>query len=343
MTETLSPATVAPRPRVLSGIQPSGHLTLGNWLGALKNWVKLSAQGYDCYYMLVDLHAVTVRQDPRVLRERCYEFLALYLAAGLDPETNTLFVQSHVPQHAELAWVLNCQTGFGELSRMTQFKDKSAKHTDNINAGLFGYPVLMAADILLYQSGLVPVGDDQKQHLELTRDLAMRFNQGYGETFVVPEPMIPPSGARVMGLQDPTTKMSKSGDAETDAIYLLDEPAKIERKIKRAVTDLDGAIRFDRTAKPGVSNLLGILAACTGVSVETHEADFAGQGYGQLKSAVIAAVRAELDPIRARYAAIRADETALARVLARGAQRARATAAPTLALAYERLGFIPRA
>jgi tryptophanyl-tRNA synthetase len=235
----------AARPSVLSGIQPSGRLTIGNYLGALKNWVRLSDQ-YECYYMLVDLHAITVRQDPAQLRERCYEFLALYIACGLDPSKNVLFVQSHVPAHARLAWILNCYTQMGELNRMTQFKDKSLKNADNINAGLFDYPVLMAADILLYQANQVPVGDDQKQHLELTRDVAIRFNNLYGTpekpVFVVPEPMIPPVGARIMGLQEPTAKMSKSNEAETDAVYLLDPTDTIVRKIKRAVTDMDAAM-----------------------------------------------------------------------------------------------------
>jgi tryptophanyl-tRNA synthetase len=232
-----------PRPVVLSGIQPSGRLTLGNYLGAIKNWVPLS-DTHECYYMLVDLHAITVRQDPKVLRERCLEFIALYLACGLDPAKNVLFVQSHVAAHARLSWVLNCYTQMGELSRMTQFKDKSAKNVDNINAGLFDYPVLMAADILLYDATGVPVGDDQKQHLELTRDVAIRFNNAHGSkdkpVFVVPEPMIPPVGARIMGLQEPTAKMSKSGDAETDAIYLLDPP---EAQARRHRPGQRGALR----------------------------------------------------------------------------------------------------
>jgi tryptophanyl-tRNA synthetase len=252
----------APQPVVLSGIQPSGHLTIGNYLGALKNWVRLQER-YECYYALVDLHTITARQDPAVLRERCYEFLALYIACGLDPQRNVLFVQSHVGAHARLSWVLNCYTMMGELSRMTQFKDKSAKNADNINAGLFDYPVLMAADILLYQAGFVPVGDDQKQHLELTRDVALRFNNLYGNVFTVPEPMIPPVGARIMGLQDPGAKMSKSDDAQTNAVYLLDPPDVVTRKIKRAVTDLGNEIRYDVQAKPGVANLMSILAATT--------------------------------------------------------------------------------
>lgn len=333
---------IAPaRPTVLSGIQPSGRLTIGNYLGALKQWLGLHAQ-YDCYYMLVDLHSITVRQDPAVLRERCYEFLALYLACGLDPAKNVLFVQSHVAAHARLSWVLNCYTQFGELSRMTQFKDKSAKHADNINAGLFGYPVLMAADILLYQADRVPVGDDQKQHLELTRDVAQRFNHLYGPVFTVPEPMIPPVGARIMGLQDPTAKMSKSGDAETDAVYLLDAPDVITRKIKRAVTDTDSVIRFDVAAKPGVSNLLSMLAALSGESVQQLEARFDGRGYGHLKTEVAERVVALLSPIQARCAEVLAAPDYLQQVLREGADKAAAVADATLVRVHDALGFIPR-
>ncbi|HEX4871726.1 MAG TPA: tryptophan--tRNA ligase, partial [Nevskiaceae bacterium] len=305
------------RPIVLSGIQPSGRLTLGNYLGAIKNWVPLSAT-HDCYYMLVDLHAITVRQDPAVLRDRCLEFMALYLACGLDPARNTLFIQSHVPAHAQLGWLLNCYTQMGELNRMTQFKDKSAKHADNINAGLFGYPVLMAADILLYNASGVPVGDDQKQHLELTRDIAQRFNHLYGPVFTVPEPMIPPVGARIMGLQEPTAKMSKSGEAETDALYLLDAPDVVVRKLKRAVTDLGNEVRYDVKEKPGVSNLLAILAACSGRPIAALEAEFQGRGYGHLKTAVAEAVVECLRPVQARYAELRADEAALMAVLRAG-------------------------
>jgi tryptophanyl-tRNA synthetase len=336
----MSTPPVVDKPVVLSGIQPSGKLTLGNWLGALKNWVALS-DTYDCHYMLVDLHAITVRQEPKDLLERCYEFIALYIACGLDPAKNTLFVQSHVPAHAQLGWVLNCYTSFGELSRMTQFKDKSAKHADNINAGLFGYPVLMAADILLYQAQQVPVGDDQKQHLELTRDVATRFNSVYGKVFTIPEPMIPPVGARIMGLQDPTAKMSKSGEAETDAIYLLDTPDVITRKIKRAVTDTDGVIRHDVAAKPGVSNLLSILSAITGESFAALEARFTGRGYGHLKGEVADAVIACLQPVQTHYSAIRADTDGLRRVLREGAERASLRAEATLRSVYTALGFIP--
>lgn len=331
-----------PKPVVLSGIQPSGQLTLGNYLGAIKNWVPLSTQ-YACHYMLVDMHAITVRQDPKVLRERCLEFLALYIACGLDPDENVLFVQSHVSAHARLAWVLNCYAQMGELSRMTQFKDKAGKHTDNINAGLFDYPVLMAADILLYDASQVPVGDDQKQHLELTRDIAIRFNNAHGDVFVVPEPMIPPVGARIMGLQEPTGKMSKSGDAPTDALYLLDPPDVITRKIKRAVTDMDGEIRFDASAKPGVSNLLSILAATTNAPMESLVEQFQGQGYGHLKKAVADAVVECLRPVQDRYQALRGDEAALMAVLRDGADKARARADVTLKRVHDALGFIPQA
>jgi len=335
---------VTQRPTVLSGIQPSGRLTLGNYLGAIKNWLPLS-KDYDCHYMLVDLHAITVRQDPAVLRERCYEFLALYIACGLDPKDNVLFVQSHVAAHARLSWILNCYTQFGELSRMTQFKDKSAKNADNINAGLFDYPVLMAADILLYDAAQVPVGDDQKQHLELTRDIALRFNNLYGKDgkgiFVVPEPMIPPVGARIMGLQDPTAKMSKSDDAETNALYLLDTPDVITRKIKRAVTDLGSEVRFDIAEKAGVSNLLSILAATTGKPVAVLEAEFAGKQYGAFKAAVAEAVIECLKPVQARYAELREDRDGLRAVLKDGAERASQRADATLKRVHDVLGFIP--
>lgn len=328
------------RPIVLSGIQPSGHLTIGNYLGALKNWVRLSDQ-YECYYMLVDLHAITVRQEPKDLRERCYEFLALYIACGLDPSKNVLFVQSHVPAHARLSWVLNCYTMMGELNRMTQFKDKSAKNTENINAGLYDYPVLMAADILLYQANKVPVGDDQKQHLELTRDVAIRFNNLYGPTFVVPEPMIPPVGARIMGLQTPDAKMSKSDDAQTNAVYLLDAPDVIARKIKRAVTDLGNEVRYAPEEKAGVSNLMSILAATTDQSFDQIVAQYNGKGYGTFKQAVADAVVECLKPVQARYQEIRQDEPGLRKVLRDGAEKASARADATLKRVHDVLGFIP--
>ncbi|MGB1579922.1 MAG: tryptophan--tRNA ligase [Nevskiales bacterium] len=299
-------------------MQPSGSLTLGNYIGALRNWVKMQSD-YDCLFTLVDLHAITVRQDPAELRERCYEFLCLYLACGIDPQQSDIFVQSHVPQHSQLAWILNCYTQVGELNRMTQFKDKSLKHAENINAGLHNYPVLMAADILLYGTDKVPVGNDQKQHLEITRDIAMRFNNLYAPEdkpiFTVPDPMIPEVGARIMSLQDPTAKMSKSDDVESNVIRLLDEPKKVAKKIKRSVTDSDTEIRFDPDNKPGVSNLLSILAAVTDQSIAQLEVDYQGKMYGALKTDTADAVVAFLEPIQARYAAYQSDRPALAAIL----------------------------
>jgi tryptophanyl-tRNA synthetase len=337
--------TATTRPVVLSGIQPSGHLTLGNYLGAVKNWVELQQQ-YDCYYTLVDLHTITVRQDAADLRERCYKTLALLMACGLDPKQNVLFVQSHVSAHARLAWILNCYTMFGELGRMTQFKDKSAKNTDNINAGLFDYPVLMAADILLYDTAKVPVGEDQKQHLELARDVAMRFNSAHGkppekQIFTVPEPMIPKVGARIMGLQDPTSKMSKSDDNENNNVYLLDTPDVLERKFKRAVTDSGSEVRYSAD-KPGVANLMSILSATTGDSFDAIEQRFAGAGYGKFKAAVAEAVIEKLKPVQQRYQELRGDEAGLRRVLKDGAERAAAHADRTLARVHDALGFIPQ-
>lgn len=329
------------KPIALSGIQPSGNLTLGNYIGALKHWVAMQ-DDFDCLYTLVDLHAITVRQDPQKLRARCYEFLCLYLACGLDPNRATLFVQSHVPEHTQLAWLLNCHTAMGELNRMTQYKDKSQKHSDNINAGLFGYPVLMAADILVYQADAVPVGHDQKQHLELARNLAERFNNRYDTpVFKVPEPYIPKVGARIMSLQDPTAKMSKSDDVESNVIALLDEPKRVAKKIKRAVTDSDGEIRFDETNKPGVSNLLSMLSAVTGESIKNLEAGYAGQGYGKLKGDLADATVEFMAPLQARYHEFYADRAGLDAILAQGAAAARERAAVTLQNAFEATGFIP--
>ena len=332
------------KPVLLSGIQPSGHLTIGNYIGALRNWVKLQ-DDYDCLFTLVDLHAISVRQDPAELRERCYEFLCLYMACGIDPTKNTVFVQSHVPQHTQLQWILNAYTYAGELNRMTQFKDKSRKHADNINAALYSYPVLMAADILLYGSDLVPVGNDQKQHLEITRDIAQRFNGIYAPedkpVFTVPEPYIPEVGARIMSLQDPEAKMSKSDDVESNVIRLLDDPKKVTKKLKRAVTDSDSEIRFDPENKPGVSNLMSILAAVTDQSMDKITADYEGKGYGNLKVDTAEATVAFLEPIQAEYARLYADREGLANILKEGAEAARERAQPMIDRVYEVIGFLP--
>lgn len=331
------------KPIVLSGAQPSGQLTLGNYLGALRQWDQMQSD-YDCLYCIVDLHAITVRQDPKKLYEATLDSLALYLACGIDPKRSSVFVQSHVPEHAQLAWVLNCYTQFGELSRMTQFKDKSARFADNINAGLFTYPALMAADILLYQANQIPVGQDQKQHLELSRDVAFRFNNLYGDVFTVPEPFIPKVAARVMSLQDPTKKMSKSDDNQGNFIGLLEDPKVITKKIKRAVTDSDEPplVRFDAEKKAGVSNLLGILSAISGKSIETLEGEFEGRMYGHLKGDVADAVVNFLEPLQARYKALREDRTTLDAIMRAGAQEASARAAQTLKKVYEAVGFVPR-
>ena len=325
---------------IFSGVQPTGCVTLGNYIGALKNWVKLQ-KDYRCIYSVVDLHSITVRQNPDELRERCRQFLALYIACGIDPEESIVFYQSHVSEHAELAWILGCHTYMGELSRMTQFKDKSAKHEDNINAGLFTYPVLMAADILLYQSDLVPVGVDQKQHLELARDIAIRMNHIYGDIFTVPEGYIPPVGARVMSLQDPTSKMSKSDPNPNAYIWVLDEPDVIVRKIKKAVTDSEGIVEY-RDGKHGVNNLLSIYGAIIGKNPEEAALDFEGQGYGTLKMRVAEAVCEELRPIQEKYKALIADKGYLESVFKRGAEEAAEIAASTIRTVYEKVGFVPR-
>ena len=322
---------------IFSGIQPSGNLTLGNYLGALKNWVTLQKE-YNCFYCVVDMHAITVRQEPAELRKRCLDLMSIMLAAGVDPKQNTLYVQSHVSAHAELAWVLNCFTYMGELNRMTQFKDKSAKHADNINAGLFTYPVLMAADILLYQADVVPVGVDQRQHLEITRDIAARFNNIYGDVFVIPDAYIPKAGARIMSLQEPEKKMSKSDPNENAFIAILDDPDTIRRKLKRAVTDSQTEIRLSED-KPGVSNLLSIYAAVTGQTPEQAEAYFAGKNYGTLKSEVADAVVAELEPLQKRYKEIRADKAYLNEVISEGSEKAARTAFKTLAKVQRKVGF----
>ncbi len=326
---------------IFSGVQPSGNLTLGNYIGAIKNWVSLQDE-YNCIYCIVDLHALTVRQNPTELRQRSRSLLALYIACGLDPEKNILFVQSHVSAHAELAWILNCFTYMGELNRMTQFKEKARKHSDNINAGLFTYPVLMAADILLYQTDLVPVGNDQKQHLEITRDIAQRFNNIYGEVFKIPEPYIPEVGARIMSLQEPEKKMSKSDENENAYISLLDPPDVIMRKFKRAVTDSEMVIRYDEENKPGISNLMSIYASVTGKSFEEIEAEFEGKGYGDFKKAVGEAVVETLKPIQEKHKELMADRAYLDEVMKSGAEAANRLANRTLRKVYRKVGLIPR-
>jgi len=329
---------------MLSGIKPTGDLTLGSYLGAIKNWAERAEQ-YDCYYFMADLHALTTRNNPADLRRRTREQLAQYVACGLDPEKNTLFLQSHVHEHAELGWVLNCYTMFGELSRMTQFKDKSAKNAENINGGLFTYPALMAADILLYQPDYVPVGEDQKQHVELTRDVAQRFNNLYGEAFKVPEPWIPKVGARVMDLLDPTSKMSKSDEVGSGRVCLMDDPADIMRKFKRAVTDSEsgpGCVHFDPENKPGVANLMQIYAACTGKSFAEIEQEFSAAGYGAFKPAVGEVVIETLRPIREEAQRIIADKAYLEDIYTKGAQKASAVARRTLRKVYKKIGLVEK-
>jgi len=323
-------------------MQPSADsLHLGNYLGALTNWVKMQ-EDFNAYYMIVDLHAITVPQDPKLLRDNTRRTAAQYLAAGIDPNKSALFVQSHVPAHAQLAWVMNCITGFGEASRMTQFKDKSQKAgTDSASVGLFTYPILQAADILLYQPKKVPVGEDQRQHLELTRDLAMRFNTRFGQTFTVPEAHILKETAKIFDLQNPNAKMSKSNEPK-GTINIMDDSSVTAKKIKGAVTDADGEIRFDSESKAGVSNLLGIYSAVSGTSIESLVSELSGKGYGDLKSAVADAVLSVIEPIRDRANELLADQAELDRLLGVGAQRANTQAEQTLADVYEKIGFIPR-
>ena len=322
-----------------SGVQPSGNLTIGNYLGAIRNFAEYSEQ-YKTFYCVVDSHAITVRQVPAELRRRTYETLALYMACGLDPEKNTLYVQSMVHEHAELAWILNCFTMFGELSRMTQFKDKSARHADNINAGLFTYPVLMAADILLYQTDVVPVGIDQKQHVELCRDIAERFNQIYPGTFTVPEPVVAKSGMKIMSLAEPTKKMSKSDENVNAVVYILDDRDTIIRKFKRAVTDSGAEVRFDPTEKPGVSNLMSIYSCFTGKSAEAIEREFAGKGYGDFKLAVGEVTADALAPVQQKYNELLADKAGLEAQMKKGAEEASWYARRTLSKVQKKLGFV---
>ena len=327
------------RKRRFSGMQPSGMITLGNYLGALKNWTNLQDE-YDCLYCIVDMHAITVRQDPVKLRKQCKDLLTQYLAVGIHPEKNIIYYQSHVSQHAELSWILNCYTYMGELNRMTQFKDKAAKHSDNINAGLYTYPVLMAADILLYQTDLVPVGEDQRQHLEITRDIAGRFNALYGDTFKIPEAYIGKVGARVMALQDPSKKMSKSDENQNNTIALMDDPTVIMNKVKRAVTDSENEVRYGED-KPGISNLLNIYCACTGKTIAEAEKEFSATGYGAFKTAVGEAVVAELEPVQKKIKELEQNKDYLNEVIRNGAERAGNLAAKTLTKVQKKIGFPP--
>ena len=338
MAEILTnPNETVKKPTIFSGIQPSGNLTLGNYLGAIKNWIGFQ-DTYDCIYCVVDMHAITVRQVPAELRKNTYELLALYLAAGIDPKKCTLFVQSHVPAHAQLGWVLDCYTMFGELSRMTQFKDKSAKNADNVNAGLFTYPALMAADILLYQTDLVPVGQDQKQHLELARDIANRFNGIYGNVFKVPEGFIPKAGAKIMSLSEPEKKMSKS-DTDFGSVRILDNRAELLKKFKRAVTDSDTVVRYAE-GKYGINNLMNIYSCFTGKSHEEIEAEFAGKGYGDFKMAVGETVADGLAPLQAEFARLMADKGYLEALMKEGAEHASYLAMKTMRKVYKKIGFI---
>lgn len=327
---------------IFSGIQPTGKITIGNYLGSLKNWIGMQEE-FDCIFCVVDMHSITVTQVPSELRKNTFDLLALYMACGLSPEKSILFVQSHVPAHAELTWVLNTIAYVGEMNRMTQFKDKSRKHADNINMGLMDYPVLMASDILLYQADLVPVGVDQKQHVELARNLAQRFNARYSPTFVVPDCYIPPVAAKITSLQDPTAKMSKSDPNENAVVTMFDDKDAITRKFKRAVTDSDTEIRFDREKKPGVSNLLSIYCGFTGVTEKAAEEEFAGKGYGELKARVAESVIAALEPIQREQKRLAADKAYLEAVLKTGAEKAERIANRTLEKVYRKVGFIPRA
>lgn len=326
---------------IFSGIQPSGCVTIGNYLGALRSWKQLQ-DAYHCYYCVVDLHAITVRQDPAELRRHCIELYAEYIACGLDPEKNVIFFQSHVPAHSELSWLLTCNSYMGEMSRMTQFKEKSKKAGANVGLGLLCYPVLMAADILLYNADLVPVGEDQRQHLELARDLAIRFNSAYSDTFTVPEGYIPQNGARIMSLTDPTSKMSKSAENPNAFVSILDAPDVVMKKFARAVTDSDSAILHDAVNKPGVTNLLEIYGTCTGQEIPAVEATFAGRGYGEFKKAVGEAVIETLKPIQENFKRIMADKAYIEKCYTEGARQAAYTANKTLAKVQRKMGLAPK-
>ena len=339
MSETEQTAQAKPERKkvILSGIQPTGVFTLGNYLGAVRNWGQMQ-EDYNCAYFIANLHAITVRQDPAKLRQQTVASYALLLACGVDPQKSLTFIQSHVPTHAELSWVLSCYTQFGELSRMTQFKDKSAKHPENVNVGLFTYPDLMAADILLYQANLVPVGADQKQHLEITRDIATRFNNVHGNVFTVPEPYIPKLGARIMSLADPTKKMSKSDENQNAFVSILDAPETIVKKFKRAVTDSEAEVVY-REGKDGINNLMGIYSAVTGDSFETIQRDFAGRGYGDFKQAVGEAVAEHLRPVRENFDRLMKDKAYLEQCYTEGAKKALAISSRTLEKVYHKVGF----
>ncbi len=325
---------------VFSGVQPSGNISLGNYIGALRNWVDMQ-DIYNCLYCVVDMHAITVRQDPKKLREQTLSLLALYIACGLDPEKNIMYIQSHVPQHAELSWILNCYTMFGELSRMTQFKDKSSKHADNVNAGLFDYPVLMAADILLYKTDLVPIGQDQKQHLELARNVAERFNGVHGNTFTVPEPYIPKVGGRIMSLAEPEKKMSKSDENENAIVLLLDKPEAIMKKFKRAVTDSEAVVEY-REGKHGINNLMTIYSIATGKTMDEITAEFAGRGYGDFKVAVGESVVEMLRPIREKTEELLKHPDYLESIYKNNAQRASVLAERTMEKVRKKVGFVKK-
>lgn len=326
---------------VFSGVQPTGKITIGNYIGSIKNWVPMQEQ-YDCIFCVVDLHSITVSQIPAELRKNTFDLLSLYLACGLDPQKSILFVQSHVSAHTELAWVLNTIAYVGEMNRMTQFKDKSRKHADNINMGLMDYPVLMASDILLYQTDLVPVGVDQKQHVELARDLAQRFNSHFSPTFVVPDCLTPKVGAKIMSLQEPNAKMSKSDENENAVVTMFDDKDAVLRKFKRAVTDSDTEIRFDKENKPGVSNLLTIYSAFSGETIQKAEERFAGKGYGEFKIAVAESVIEAISPIQSEQKRLAADKAYLENILKEGSEKAERIANRTLQKVYKKVGFIPK-
>lgn len=327
------------KPIILSGITPSGILTIGHLTGAMLNWVRLQDE-YDCYFMIADMHAITARQNAAELRQRTLDTAAMFIAAGISPEKSTLFIQSHVPAHSQLAWVLNTFTGMGECSKMTQFKDKSQKNPENINVGLFAYPVLMAADILLYQADLVPVGEDQKQHLELSRNLAQRFNFHYSDTFQMPEPYIPKLGARIMNLQEPTKKMSKSDENQNATLFLNDKPEVVRNKIKRAVTDSEALVRYDTVNKPGVSNLMQLYSVATGMSFADIELMFEGKGYGDFKTEVADKVSEYMRPISEKFEEISSDKNKLKEILTFGADKAGRAANKTLRKVYKKVGFV---